>query len=93
MDQVYTGDGHFQLSIVCSDFGDVPVVGACLLQARTGYVYSPIERPEPFKIELLSERAWEGREQEMYRVLREAIEEHVRAVQLSESATSGESPR
>lgn len=80
MDQVYSGDGHFQLSIMRSEMSDVPVVGACLLQARTGYVYSQIEQPEPFKVELLRDSAWEGREREMYGVLREAIEEHVRAV-------------
>jgi hypothetical protein len=89
-DQVYSGDGHFQLSIMRSEMSDVPVVAACLLQARTGYVYSPIEQPEPFKVELLRESAWEGREQEMYGVLREAIEEHVRAVGLSGLTGSGE---
>ena len=69
---------------------DDPVVGACLLQARTGYVYSPIEQPAPFRVELLRDNAWEGREQEMYGVLRKAIEEHVRAVLLSGSTASGE---
>lgn len=83
MDQVYSGDGHFQLTIVRSAMSDVPVVGACLLQARTGYVYSPIEQPEPVKVELLRDSAWEGREQEMYGALREVIEERVRAVGLS----------
>jgi hypothetical protein len=90
MDQIYSGDGHFQLSIVPSAAGDVPVVGACLLQARTGYVYSPIEQPEPFKIELLRESAWEGREQEMYGALRDAIEERVRTVSLFGATLSGE---
>lgn len=80
MDQIYSGDGHFQLSIVPSTASDVPVVGACLLQARTGYVYSPIEQPEPFKVVLLRDSAWEGKEKEMYRVLHEAIEERVRTV-------------
>jgi hypothetical protein len=90
MDQLYSGDGHFQLSIMRSAMSDVPVVGACLLQARTGYVYSPIERPQPFKIELLREGAWKGKEQEMYRVLREAIEERVGAVRLSGAIASGD---
>lgn len=91
MDQVYSGDGHFQLSIIPSATSDVPVVGACLVQARTGYVYSPIEQPEPFKVELLRDEAWEGREHEMYGVVRKAIEERVRAVRLllGGSATVG----
>lgn len=90
MDQVYSGDGHFQLSIVPSAVSNVPVVGACLLQARTGYVYSPIEQPEPFKVELQRDGVWEGKEREMYRVLEEAIEERVRAVRLSGATASGE---
>lgn len=94
MDQVYSGDGHFELSIVRSEKSDVPVVGACLLQARTGYVYSPIEQPEPFKVELLRHSTWKGREQEMYRALRNAIEEHVHAVGLSgQTAMSGQSEK
>jgi hypothetical protein len=84
MEQVYTGDGHFQLQIVPSEQSDVPVVGACLLQARKGYVYSPIERPQdptPYAVDLLpGVDQWEGREREMYAALDAAIKKHVAAV-------------
>jgi hypothetical protein len=44
-------------------------------------VYSPIERVDPFKIELAPAGFnLEGREQEMWGRLQDAIEEHVQAV-------------
>lgn len=77
-EQVESGDGHYRFIIMPSEQPDVPVVGACLLQARTGYVYSPIEQPEPFPVPLIAHNErWEGREQEMFGVLQAAIEEHV----------------
>jgi hypothetical protein len=84
MEQVYTGQGHFRLAIMASESMDVPIVGACLVQARRGYVYSPIESPqcpEPYTIDLLpGEEKWEGREREMYAALRAAIAKHVEVV-------------
>jgi hypothetical protein len=81
IEQVYTGDGHFELSVVPSKVADVPVVGACLLQARRGYVFSPIERPEAFLVDLApQDPLWKGREREMYERLNHALECHVAAV-------------
>ncbi|WP_131803251.1 MULTISPECIES: hypothetical protein [unclassified Mesorhizobium] len=81
IEQVYTGDGHFQLSVVPSDADDVPVVGVCLLQARTGYVFSPIEQPEAFVIPLAPPTLeWEGHEQQMFGTLKAAIATHVDTV-------------
>jgi hypothetical protein len=81
IEQLYTGDGHFTLSVVPSEAIDVPVVGACLLQARMGYVFSPIERPEAFSVRLAPPNSlWKGKEQQMYSVLKEALASHVVAV-------------
>jgi hypothetical protein len=78
---VYTGRNYFQLSMVPSSRPDVPVVGACLLQACTGWVYSPIQDIRPFKIALApAGTEWEGRHQEMFAKLQAAIEEHVDAL-------------
>ena len=80
-EQVESGDGHYQLDILVSERTGVPVVAACLLQAKMGYVYSPIERPEPFPITLFaSDERWDGREQEMFAKLRAALDEHVTEV-------------
>ena len=77
IEQVYTGDGHFTLSVVPGELADVPVVGACLLQARKGYVYSPMEQPCAFQVALSApELRWEGHEHEMYSVLNRAIASH-----------------
>lgn len=81
IEQVYSGDGHFMFSIVPSQISDVPVVGACLLQARQGYVFSPLEEPHAFRIDLLPENTeWEGKEQEMYKHLNDAISQHVHRI-------------
>ena len=81
IEQVYTGDGHFTLSVVPSEALDVPVVGACLLQARMGYVFSPTEQPEAFHVRLAPRNSlWEGTEQQMYAILKEALAFHVAAV-------------
>jgi hypothetical protein len=84
IEQVYTGKGHFQLAIIPAESADVPVVGACLVQARRGYIYSPLERPRfpaPFVVPLLpGEERWQGREREMFAVLRAEIAKHVAAV-------------
>lgn len=85
IEQVYTGDGHFEMSVIPSDTINVPVVGACLLQARTGFVFSPIERPEPFLIPLAAPNlAWKGHEREMYDVLKTALAAHVTATEQRE---------
>lgn len=81
IDQVYTGDGHFMFSVIPSEAVNVPVVGACLLQAQTGFVFSPIERPEPFDITLApAESEWHGHEREMYEVLKSALAARVAAI-------------
>jgi hypothetical protein len=52
IDDVYTGRNQLLLSVLPSRQSDVPVVAAYLLQARTGWVYSPMEDIRPFKIAL-----------------------------------------
>lgn len=89
IEQVYSGDGHFELSIVPSEHLDVPVVGVCLLQARTGYVYSPIEDPEAFRVTLAPhDEPWAGQQQRMHGILKQAVADHAAAV-----VTSGEQRR
>jgi hypothetical protein len=81
IEDVRTGRNHLMLSVLPSRQAGVPVVGACLLQAGIGWVYSPMERVDPFKIELAPAGFdVEGREQEMWGRLQDAIEEHVQAV-------------
>ncbi len=81
IEQVYSGDGHFQLSIMPSESKDVPIVAACLVQARQGYIYSPIERPEPYTVQLLpGEEHWHRREREMYSALTAAMSARLAAV-------------
>lgn len=59
----------------------MPVVGACLLQAGIGWVYSPMERIDPFKIQLAPPGSdLEGLQHQMLGRLQEAIEERVEAV-------------
>jgi len=60
---------------------ECPLLGACLLQAGVGWVYSPMESVDPFRIELAPAGFYlEGREQEMFGRLKKAIEEHVETV-------------
>lgn len=67
--------------MIGNDQSDAPVIGICLLQARSGYVYSPIEQPEAIKVPLLEYGVeWEGREQEMFAGLREAVAKHTTSV-------------
>jgi hypothetical protein len=81
IEDVYTGRNHVMMSVIPSRQSDVPVVGACLLQALTGWVYSPIEDRTPFKVQLApAGTEWEGRERDMYDKLLAAIEAHVGAV-------------
>lgn len=81
IDEVYTGSNHFTMSVMPSRTADVPVVGVCLLQACTGYVFSPIEHYLPFKVELAPAGAeWEGSEREMFNRLQDAIDSHAAAV-------------
>lgn len=78
IDQVYSGDGHFEMSVIPPERSDVPVVGVCLLQARTGYVYSPMDCPLAIQVPLAEHNApWDGKQHEMYAVLSRAIAEHV----------------
>jgi hypothetical protein len=81
IEQISAGEGHFTFSVIPSESVDVPVVGACLLQARQGFVFSPMQRPEPFVIPLgPPESEWRGRENEILGVLKKALAEHVAAV-------------
>jgi hypothetical protein len=81
IEDVYTGDGHFRFSVIPSKNSDMPVVGACLLQARMGYVYSPMEKAEPFSIPLApADSLWAGKETQMYKVIKTALSDHVVAV-------------
>lgn len=81
IEQVYSGDGHFEVSIVPSEQVDVPVVGVCLLQARMGYVFSPIEQPQAFLVPLAPHNEpWEGQERRMYDLLKRSLSDHVAAV-------------
>lgn len=81
IEQVYSGDGHLQCNVVPSNSVDVPVVGVCLLQARTGYVLSPIEQPQAYRVPLAPPGSnWHGQEQQMFDVLRQALTAHVDAV-------------
>ena len=83
IEQVYTGRGHFGLYVVPSQAVNTPVVGGCLLQARMGYVFSPIEKPEAFRVPLLpSTVEWEGHEQQMLEVLQRELATHVGRVRL-----------
>jgi hypothetical protein len=78
--QIYTGDGYFTLSIFPNE-PNVPVVGACLLQERTGYVFSPIEQSDAFRIRLAPPySSWIGQENVMYQTLRRAVADHIAAV-------------
>ncbi|MDR7031257.1 hypothetical protein [Rhizobium rosettiformans] len=77
VEEVYSGEGHFQLSVMPIIKSDIPVMGVCLLQARTGYVYSPLLRPSGRSIKLLDRTEWEGYETEMYRTLQKAMDEEV----------------
>lgn len=81
IDQIYTGQGHFQLSVMPSQRSDVPVVGVCLLQARTGYIYSPLDAHAESIVELAPAGSdWEDRQQEMYETLRARIEHHAQRI-------------
>ncbi|MEI5676684.1 MULTISPECIES: hypothetical protein [unclassified Mesorhizobium] len=81
IEEVYSGEGHFQMSVLPPDVSDIPVVGICLLQARMGYVYSPIENERAFRVPLAdAAEPWEGNEQDMYAVLRRTVADHVASV-------------
>lgn len=73
MEEVYSGEGHFQLSVMAPSERDIPVMGVCLFQARTGYVYSPLRQPSGRSVKLTARIEWEGQEAEMYAVLRQAV--------------------
>jgi hypothetical protein len=75
VEEVYSGEGHFQFSVMPLLESDIPVMGACLLQARTGYMYSPLRWPSGQAIKLIDRTDWEGHEDAMYRVLRQALNE------------------
>lgn len=80
-EQVYSGDGHFEYSVHPSKYNNVPIVGVCLLQARTGYIYSPLEQVHPFRVPLAPpDLNWIGHERQMYRALDAEIESHVSIV-------------
>lgn len=82
IDQVYSGDGHFEMSVIPPENSDVPVVGVCLLQARTGYVYSPMEDPLAIRVPLAEPNApWDGKQHEMFSALQHAIAAHVARVE------------
>jgi hypothetical protein len=88
-EEVYTGEGHFIFSVLPSEAVDTPCVGACLLQARLGYVFSPMGQPEAFEISLgTPDSLWLGKEQQMYNVLKHALASHVAAVNHSEGRAS-----
>lgn len=74
-EEIYSGEGHFQFSIMPLLESYIPVMGVCLLQARTGYVYSPLLQPSARAVKLLDRADWEGYEDEMYGVLRQALNE------------------
>lgn len=78
MDEVYSGEGHFQMSVITLSESDILVMGVCLLQARTGYVYSPLRQPSGRGVKLTDRIEWEGQEAEMYAVLRQAMNDEVR---------------
>jgi hypothetical protein len=81
IEQVYTGSGHFEFSVMSSQTVNTPVVGICLLQARMGYILSPLEYPLASAIPLASaDTAWKGQEERMFNVLRQALESHVAQV-------------
>lgn len=80
MEEIYSGEGHFQLSVMAPSESDIPVMGVCLLQARTGYVYSPLRQPAGRSVKLTDRIEWEGHEAEMYAVLRQAMDEEVRSL-------------
>jgi len=81
VEQVYTGDGHFALGVMPPAVSGVPVFGAYSLQGRVGYVYSPLEDPEAFRVPLWPMgQPWEGHEQEMFATLRQELDKHVAAV-------------
>lgn len=78
IEQVYTGDGHFAIGVMPPKVPNVPVFGAYSLQGRIGYVYSPLENPEAFRVALWPHgEPWEGHETEMFAVLSRAIADHV----------------
>ena len=77
IEEVYSGEGHFQLSVMPLSASDIPVMGVCLLQARTGYVYSPLCQPSARSIRLTDRTEWEGHENAMFSVLRQAMDEEV----------------
>jgi hypothetical protein len=81
IDQVYSGESDFKIAVVPSNVADVPVVGAYLVEARTGFIYSPMEFPEVFSIPLAPpDFDWPGDEQQLYDVLNREIASHVSAV-------------
>ncbi len=55
-------------------------MGACLIQGRIGFVFSPIEQPQAFRMRFDVPERWIGHEREMYRQLEEAIATHVAIV-------------
>jgi|GEM_PF-4236986 len=78
INQVYTGDGHFEFGILPPETPNLPVLGAYSLQAKMGYIYSPIEQVDPYCIRLWpSDQPWEGHEDEMLQILKKAINDHV----------------
>lgn len=80
VEEVYSGEGHFQLSVMPLLESHIPVMGVCLLQARTGYMYSPLLQPSARAIKLIDRLDWEGHEEAMYGVLRQALNEEAEFV-------------
>jgi hypothetical protein len=79
--QIYTGAGYFMFHVISSGASDIPVVGACLLQARLGWVFSPMESDEVFEVTLAPPGTpWMGKEPQMFNVLRQALDDHVAAI-------------
>jgi hypothetical protein len=81
LEQVYTGDGFYHFYIVPSDVHDLPIVGVVSLQARTGFIYSPIRSVEAIRVSLLADSLdWEGKEQAMFNLFKQELEKHVAAL-------------
>jgi hypothetical protein len=77
IEEIYSGEGHFQFSVMPISQSDIPVLGVCLLQARTGYVYSPLCQTSARSVKLTDQTEWDGHQDAMYAVLREAMGEEV----------------
>lgn len=77
IEEVYSGEGHLEMAMMAPSRSDIPVMGVCLVQARTGYLYSPLCRQPARLIKLIDQQKWAGHETAMYAVLRQAMDEEV----------------